>query len=386
MASLLRRLSLSSKKAKMDEPGPRDSKASVASHRSSRRDDKDRRDERRDSRDYDDDKYDSRDDLRREDRRKARRESRDDLGVEKDTDSRKKSSRDPRDDRPDDRADSKRKSRTDPDRDAQKDDSGTGASQGKPIKPQDKAQKTRFFKNNSDKLIRREPRKQLIQSLTRLITQHPPDSVPPGGGFYYGPVSVAYLFFVLSGIYKDLEVEGHTLDVWSAAYLRRAGESMKSYPGPEPNRCGVSDDVMALVAMDAVSTQDAELVKELCDFADTVTEDNAENEWLYGRAGYLYLLRFVKKWFPDNKEVWQTIDETADEIIDLIMISPRPWKWHGKAYGKSHTVQHRFNYTDSSSRRGTWCDRHYYTNHPHRTSMGTETRRRSCSDPNIPIR
>jgi hypothetical protein len=316
----------------MDEPDPRDSKASVASRHSPRRDDRDKHDDRRDSRD-------ARDDTRREDRRKARRESRDDLRSENDPESRRKSSRDPRggDGPRSERVDEKRKSRTDPDREARKDDRKDDARAGASKEKQGK-QKTRYFKNSAQ-MTRRDPHKQLIQSLTRIVTVHPPDSVPPGGGFYYGPVSVAYLFFVLSGMYKDLEVEGHTLDVWSAAYLRRAGEHMKKYPGPETNRCGVSDDVMALVAMDAVSTQDAELVKELCDFADVVTEDTAENEWLYGRAGYLYLLRFVKKWFPNNKEVWQIIDDTADEVIDLMMISPRPWKWHGKAYGMFTPLQ-----------------------------------------------
>lgn len=334
MASLLRRLSLSSKKAKMESSDPRDTKTSVSSRRP-------RRDRSHDSWEESDSQdsqqqYNS----KRDDKRRSRHESRDDSRAEKRSRSQHKSNHDIRDDAYDER-DEKRKSRTDPDRekrksradaDREKGDRGpkVGASQsnGKQGKPH----KTRFFKNNSKKLIRRDPKKQLVQSLTRIITEHPPDSVPPGGGLYYGPVSVAYLFFVLSGLYKELEVEGYTLDVWSAAYLRRAGEHMKKYPGPEANRCGVSDDVMALVAMDAVSTQDTELVKELCDFADIVTMDDAENEWLYGRAGYLYLLRFVKKWFPDNKEVEQEIDNTADEIIDLIMVSPRPWKWHGKAY------------------------------------------------------
>lgn len=195
----------------------------------------------------------------------------------------------------------------------------------------------RHFKNDA-KLTRRDPRKQLIASLSRLLKNDPPQTMQPGGGLYYGPVSVAYLFFVLQRIYGDeIEVEGQLLGVWSAAYLKKAEEHMKAYPGPEKQKCGVSDDIMAMVAIDAASTKDTELVKELCDFADVVTELEAVNEWLYGRAGYLYLLRFVKVCFPDDPDIKALIDETADEVIDEIMESPKPWKWHGKAYGKGTT-------------------------------------------------
>ena len=89
-----------------------------------------------------------------------------------------------------------------------------------------------------------------------------------------------------------------------------------------------------MVAMDAASTRDADLVKDLCDFADITTDPQAGNEWLYGRAGYLYLLRLVKVCFADDPAVKEMIDETADEVIDEIMETPRPWKWHGKAYGE----------------------------------------------------
>jgi Lanthionine synthetase C-like protein len=157
--------------------------------------------------------------------------------------------------------------------------------------------------------------------------------VLPGGGLYYGPVSIAYLFFVLQPLYPELQVESRGLGEWSAAYLSRAQKDMMSYPGPERNKCGVSDDIMAMLVLDAISTRDAELVHELCDFADVVTEPGAENEWLYGRAGYLYLLRLVRACFAKNDEVKVLVNETADEIIDEIMESPRPWKWHGKPYG-----------------------------------------------------
>jgi hypothetical protein len=145
-------------------------------------------------------------------------------------------------------------------------------------------------------------------------------------------VSIAYLFFVLQRIYEDLEVEGAPLGVWAAGYLKVAQDAMKVYPGPSLNRCGVSDDIMAMVAIDAASTRDPDLVKDLCNFASVTGDPEAGNEWLYGRAGYLYLLRLVKVCFADDVATKELIDDTEDEVIEAIVNSPRPWKWHGKAY------------------------------------------------------
>jgi hypothetical protein len=194
-----------------------------------------------------------------------------------------------------------------------------------------KEHRPRYFKNESS-TTRRDPHKQLIASLKRLLSQFPPQMIPPGGGLYYGPVSIAYLFFVLQRLYPEMELEGQQLGIWSAAYLKQAENHMKQYPGPEPNRCGVSDDIMAMVAIDAASTHDPELARELCEFANTTTDPEAGNEWLYGRAGYLYLLRLIRACFSDDVEIKDLIDDTADEVIEQIMESPKPWKWHGKAY------------------------------------------------------
>lgn len=150
-------------------------------------------------------------------------------------------------------------------------------------------------------------------------------------------MSIAYLFFVLQRVYEELEIEGYKLGIWAAQYLRHAQQHMREYPGPDTQRCGVSDDIMAMIAIDAASTRDAELVKDLCDFADITADEESGNEWLYGRAGYLYLLRFVKVCFADDAEVKQLIDDTADDVIDAIMATPRPWKWQGNYFYNNKT-------------------------------------------------
>ncbi|KAF2099763.1 hypothetical protein NA57DRAFT_55706 [Rhizodiscina lignyota] len=194
-----------------------------------------------------------------------------------------------------------------------------------------KQTRPRYFKNDAEPQ-RRDPYKQLVASLKRLIDDSPPKTQLPGGGIYYGPISVAYLLFVLHPLYPEIEIEGQTLGYWSAEYLKQAQAHMKVYPGPSFDKCGVSDDIMCILALDAASTKDPDMAAELCRYAAVTADEQAGDEWLYGRAGYLYLLRMVRQTFPDREDILELIDDTADEVIEAIMDSPRPWKWHGKAY------------------------------------------------------
>lgn len=89
---------------------------------------------------------------------------------------------------------------------------------------------------------------------------------------------------------------------------------------------------MALLAIGAATSKDPEIAAELCDYSAEVTDPQSENEMLYGRAGYLYLLRLIKASFLDDPKTLQLITDTQDDVVDEILRSPRPWKWHGKAY------------------------------------------------------
>ncbi|KAF1989745.1 hypothetical protein K402DRAFT_390716 [Aulographum hederae CBS 113979] len=189
----------------------------------------------------------------------------------------------------------------------------------------------RYFRNDMEP-SKRDAHKQLVASLTRLVTTFPPDKVPPGGGIYYGPISIAYLFFILHPMYPELKIEEMELSGWAAVYLKEAEKNMKSYPGPSVGMCGVKDDIMAILALGAASSKDSDMVNELCKYADITTDPEAECEWLNGRAGYLYLLRMVRATFINDQRTLDQIEDTADEVIESIMELPRPWKWHGKAY------------------------------------------------------
>ncbi|KAK4960650.1 hypothetical protein LTR28_005061 [Elasticomyces elasticus] len=182
----------------------------------------------------------------------------------------------------------------------------------------------RYFKNDASLSSR--------ASLKRLVEQYPPADTPPGGGLYKGPVSIAYLFLILQTLYSELTIEDIPLGTWSAAYLKQAQDHMKSYPGPTVGRCGVSDDIMALLAIGAASSKDKDMAAELCDYAAEAVDPDSESEWLYGRAGYLYLLRLVRASFVDDRQTLDLIRDTAEDVIEAILESARPWKWHGKAY------------------------------------------------------
>ncbi|RMY45018.1 hypothetical protein D0865_10184 [Hortaea werneckii] len=177
-----------------------------------------------------------------------------------------------------------------------------------------------------------DPRRQLEASLTRLVNDNPPAKCALGGGLFHGPVSVAYTFLVLQQLYPDLEIEDHGLGTWSSAYLKYAQDHIQSYPGPRIGKCGIMDDIMCLLAIGAASSKDKDMAANLCDYSAEVLDPGSENEFLYGRAGYLYLLRLIKASFMDDPETLQLITDTQEDVIDAILDSPRPWKWHGKVY------------------------------------------------------
>jgi hypothetical protein len=122
------------------------------------------------------------------------------------------------------------------------------------------------------------------------------------------------------------------LGTWSAAYLKHAQDNISTYPGPSPGKCGITDDILALLAIGAASSKDADMVANLCDYSAEAIDPATENEMLFGRAGYLYLLRLVKASFVDDAKTLQLITDTQEDVIDAILDSPRPWKWHGKTY------------------------------------------------------
>lgn len=154
------------------------------------------------------------------------------------------------------------------------------------------------------------------------------------GGLYAGAVSVAFLFFVLQRLYPDLVIEGKHMGIWHAEYLKPAEARIRQneYPGPAFGRCGITDDVLAVLAISAASSKDPELAQSVCNYWEIAVDDETENEMMFGRAGYLYFLRLMKASFMEDPDTLRRIQKTQDEVVDAILDSRRPWKHQNTNY------------------------------------------------------
>ncbi|RMZ87934.1 hypothetical protein DV736_g4833, partial [Chaetothyriales sp. CBS 134916] len=142
---------------------------------------------------------------------------------------------------------------------------------------------------------------ELLAALSRINTFNPPVQTCSTGwhyaGLYSGPSSVAFLFYRLSQLYPDMTFKGQHLADWAAAYL----ELGQSYlPGGRSKRasvdashCGVANETLCQLALRACLEHDTSLAHALCAYANGLLAPAVagSDEWLYGRAGYLYLLR-----------------------------------------------------------------------------------------------
>lgn len=103
--------------------------------------------------------------------------------------------------------------------------------------------------------------------------------------------------------------------------------------------CGVANEHLALLALEGAVKKDTALLHKLCSYSSAVTStsDSGSDEWLYGRAGYLYLLRMLRASFKDDSNALALIQNTINAVVHRISTSPQPWTWHGKAYlGAAH--------------------------------------------------
>lgn len=183
---------------------------------------------------------------------------------------------------------------------------------------------------------------ELLASLKRITQSHPPVHTCSTGwsfsGLYSGPTSIALLFYRLSQIYPDIEFEYQSLLEWAQATFNWARMHKRV---STPSHCGIGDENLAHLSLRAVISEDSSLARQLCAYAEVInlSTNDGSNEWLYGRAGYLYLLRLCQRVFPRDRHATtaalleRTIISTVNRILDV----PQPWVWHGKQYlGAAH--------------------------------------------------
>ena len=94
---------------------------------------------------------------------------------------------------------------------------------------------------------------------------------------------------------------------------------------------GVINEELAFYAIQAALTQDLHNVKLLASSIrdGVMTAEQGSDEWLYGRAGCLYLLRLVRSWVQESDDIVKPIIE---DLIQLIQSHGPSWPWHGKDY------------------------------------------------------
>ncbi|KAI9798401.1 MAG: hypothetical protein M1833_004795 [Piccolia ochrophora] len=176
------------------------------------------------------------------------------------------------------------------------------------------------------------PQAQLLASLEQVITlvtkkSQPP---PPHSGLYSGPIGIAYLLHLVHQHHPSLTVHSRPLSHWISVLLAHP-------PGPpHPTRQGIASSPTTHLTISAIVNNSLTTARSALSALSAAAEPNPDvpNEWLYGRAGSLYLLRLLRHHFPP---LTPSINETITVIANIILHAPRPWTWHGKHYlGAAH--------------------------------------------------
>ncbi|KAL8846898.1 MAG: hypothetical protein Q9221_008039 [Calogaya cf. arnoldii] len=194
----------------------------------------------------------------------------------------------------------------------------------------------RYIPNHPSKLLKEErPHGQLVDSLESIVQAYPPRDTYHRHdlhGLYSGPTSVAYLFLHLAQIYPDLVVGGHHASSWCKAYLLPfiRGHS-RQHVEVTVDHCGVINEELAACAVLAALTGDREYSDSLVHHTVTIVQPYGSDEWLYGRAGFLYLLRMVRHWTPSTTTK-DAMTVSIKKVGDRILQDGPPWRWHGKEY------------------------------------------------------
>ena len=200
----------------------------------------------------------------------------------------------------------------------------------------------RYIENSATSVKQVNPYDKLLASLTRVNLYNPPVQTCSTGwtflGLYAGPTSIAYLFLRLSAFYPGLNFKGQSLLDWSQAYLELGASAN---PNVDPNYCGITNETLAQLAIRAVIDEDASLVQKLCAYSTVINSSREEgsDEWVYGRARYLYFLRLARTALHKDQAatLHDLLDSTVQATVDRILASPKPWTWYGPEYlGAAH--------------------------------------------------
>ncbi|ORX38509.1 hypothetical protein BD324DRAFT_621140 [Kockovaella imperatae] len=184
-----------------------------------------------------------------------------------------------------------------------------------------------------------------------LVTRFPPaistfNKAEDCLGFYSGPTSIAYSFFLLK---DDLppSIEGKSPIEWAKAYLETAKELLETSFDPKhqlrnvgTSFCGITCETLCRALTEAVVYDDAALLEPLFQYAPEINETTPStlDEWVLGRAGYLYNLRAAAHYFPSiSSKTQPIIKKVVESMLEHAPDSKEPWKFAGDYYlGTAH--------------------------------------------------
>ncbi|RGB27872.1 hypothetical protein C1646_768545 [Rhizophagus diaphanus] len=176
---------------------------------------------------------------------------------------------------------------------------------------------------------------------------------------YDGYAGIAFTYFHLHQLNPNLTIAGDKVGLLCTTYLSAALSAVKktttkhvgfliSHVGPL---------ALAVVVYHTIEKNSDEALNYMNLILDkyhhlAIKEDS--NELLYGRAGYIYALKFIQTHCFDNEEIMQKLtDDKIKEIFELIIVEgqkggadsnsvekpPLMWSWKGKEYlGAVHGV------------------------------------------------
>ncbi|KAJ3159628.1 hypothetical protein HDU86_001637 [Geranomyces michiganensis] len=187
------------------------------------------------------------------------------------------------------------------------------------------------------------------KQLTHLVATYPPQPETFLGledddllGLYSGPTSIAFGLFLLAPRWPA-PVAGKRLLDWAKAYLdtaKKVAAVSKAELFQEPidsRNCGIVHEIATRLTLQAVMEEDDAAVEQLLSHVPAVCADSekgAHDEWCFGRAGFLYLLRAIAHYRPAFRE---TITAAQGKVIDAILrrgpgTDLGPWRFHDRTY------------------------------------------------------
>ena len=198
---------------------------------------------------------------------------------------------------------------------------------------------------------------EIPRHLSLLVTKYPPSTWTTEAvradaeklefsGFFSGPLSVALGLFLLSlspSPFASDPVHGKSLIEWAKEYLEAADSIAKADPSlvekVSCENCGVLNHHVNHSALAAILYQDEKYVKDLVGYVPVVVDDSSsdngpQDEWIYGRSGFLYALRMIPSYFPSAAHLIPP--EAVQDVISAILRrnpdTPTPWRFVNRLY------------------------------------------------------